>query len=188
MLMQVLPVIDAGFDQLMPDPRNFPKFLPRPFAKLHIHFGEPIDRLGSALDRALSDLRRIEALNPRWWSVEDAEMERLAALNPASHVDTMPLEDAPSIPIPTMSTFPPSDPLPIPPNGWDPPPSGSLAAQSMKANALDFDASMQARSSLVELCRRELAYLGLKSRRERGLPEKDDPGSLVHTLSSEARK
>lgn len=174
----------------MPDPRNFPKFLPRPFAKLHIHFGEPIDRLGSALDQALSDLRKSKALNPLWWSEEAAEIERITEITKqenSTRSNTLPLEDAPSIPIPKMSTFPPIDPITIPPNGWAPPPVDSLAAQSMQANALDHDACMQARSSLVELCRRELAHLGLRSRRERGLSKDGDPGDLVHTLIPRGR-
>lgn len=171
----------------MPDPRNNPKFLPRPFAKLHIHFGEPIDRLNSALDRALSQLRKSKALNSQWWSEEDEEIQRITEISRAELQNgqtptTIHTQDVPPIPIPEMSTFPPIDPLSIPPNGWAPPPPDSLAFKAMEANAMDSEVSMAARSSLVELCRRELAALGLRSRRERGLPDKEDPGSLVHTL------
>jgi monolysocardiolipin acyltransferase len=34
--------LTAGFDQVMPEPRNFPRFLPRPGGSISINFGPPL--------------------------------------------------------------------------------------------------------------------------------------------------
>lgn len=180
---------------MMPDPRNFPRFLPRPFAKLFVHFGEPIDSPQSALDRLLGDLRRRPSLNPRWWQDEEDASSHPNDLTHTSRAE------APTIPIPPMSAFPKPDPLPVPPSGWAPPPPGSLSALSLEATqraqaqgrTADGQDPMTARSGLVELLRRELAWLGVKSRslrREGALgAEKSEGGEelgrLVHRLMPE---
>lgn len=159
---------------MMPDPRGFPSFLPRPFAKLTIHFGEPIDRIGSALDTMLDTLRCKHSLNPRGW---EKEQELVSAKQPSD----VQHEEAPSIPIPLPSTFP-SVPTPDPAvMGWAPPPADSRAAQAQQATLDDESAAMEARSRLVEVLRRELAWLGVRSRRLRGERE-GEVGRLVHSL------
>ena len=48
----IIPMWLTGFDQLMPEPRGFPKFLPRLRKDLSITFGSPVDpsKLSSVLD------------------------------------------------------------------------------------------------------------------------------------------
>lgn len=163
---------------MMPDPRGFPGFLPRPFANLTIHFGEPIDRLGSALDVLLDSLRSRPSLNPLGWQRE----QEAVALGRDSK-QQIAADEAPSIPIPPAATFP-SVSVPAPTTGWAPPPPGSRAAEAKEATMKDECAAMEARSRLVEVLRRELAWLGVRSRRERGEAE-GDVGKLVHTLMPE---
>lgn len=171
----------------MPDPRSFPGFVPRPFANLCIHFGEPIDRLGSALDLLLNDLRSQAWLNPRFWSSENQHIEWLKQQG-AAEEGGMRIEEAPSIPIPSPGTFPrPEKPIAVPSGGWPGPPADSRAAEALRATVAHPEGeakAMEARSQLVEVLRRELAFLGARDRKEMG----EDPGEvgrLVHRLVAE---
>lgn len=170
---RVIPIWIEGFDQIMPDPRNFPKFLPRPFAKLHVHFGEPIDQPGTILDTMLTSLRKRPSLNPLHWAQEDEETQQIHAI--ASSASR---EEAPEISIPKMSSFPAVASHPVPKAGWPDPPMDSLAYKSQLGSQRDEEA-MKDRSRLAEVLRRELAWLGVKSRRDRGEPE-GEVGELVH--------
>lgn len=165
----------------MPDPRGFPKFVPRPFANLTITFGDPIDHTGSSLDLLLSDLRKQSSLNPAWWQDEDKEIERIRSFLPS---DQRPQVDAPAIPVPSPSSFPSLAPHVVPPQGWSEPPEDSPAHRAMVASAQDAQKAMAARSSLAELLRRELAALGVRTRKARG-EEEGAVGRLVHTLMPE---
>lgn len=180
----------AGFDQVMPDPRRFPKFLPRPFANLSINFGEPIDQPGSSLDFLLTELRSKRSLNPLFWEKSQHEQR----LRGHGDLGTSATNQAPVIPIPSPSSFPVLDPpVPRPANGWPAPPPNSRAAGAQEAtfgtlsespSAVDkslAEEAMEARSRLVELLRRELAFLGVRSRRAMGQDD-GDVGDLVHTL------
>lgn len=197
----------AGFDQVMPDPRCFPKFLPRPFAKLSVHFGEPVDRIGSALDIVLNDLRVQPQLNPIYWEGESDHIRQLRN-DDVANTEATPASAgvlaAPAIPVPNSSAFPKLSPISTPVQGWPSPPRGSRAALAQEAtfNPLQSSpasrpvnesagspafvaAAMDARSRLAELLRRELAFLGMRSQRAMGKPE-GQLGRLVHTLMPES--
>lgn len=50
-LPAVVPIWLSGFDRLMPEPRNWPRWMPRLGNSVSIHFGEPIqDQLAPALE------------------------------------------------------------------------------------------------------------------------------------------
>ena len=42
-LPTVLPMWISGFNDIMPEPRGFPRFIPRPGAHLTVSFGKPIE-------------------------------------------------------------------------------------------------------------------------------------------------
>ncbi|CAO1621359.1 unnamed protein product [Parajaminaea phylloscopi] len=219
---RVVPIWIQGFDQMMPDPRRFPKFLPRPFAKLGVHFGEPVDRIGSALDTMLNDLRVQPHLNPLFWEGESDHIRALREEHAASgpldgkpdgktRPDPTDLMAAPAIPVPDPDFFPKLDPIPRPASGWPAPPPGSRAAMAEAATFGPAGSStspcpdggddtagqrpgspafvaraMDARSRLAELLRRELAFLGVRSRRQMGECE-GELGTLVHTLMPDSK-
>ncbi|KLO07405.1 acyltransferase-domain-containing protein [Schizopora paradoxa] len=55
-LPTVIPMWISGFNEIMPEPRNFPRFIPRPGANLTVTFGAPIDhaKITSVLDLSAS--------------------------------------------------------------------------------------------------------------------------------------
>ncbi|WWD15915.1 hypothetical protein CI109_100339 [Kwoniella shandongensis] len=53
---EIIPMWISGFDQVMPEPRNRPRFIPRPGAKLSITVGQP---LTSAIEPLVSSWREM---------------------------------------------------------------------------------------------------------------------------------
>ena len=69
-----------GFDQIMPEPRGFPRFLPRPGARLSITIGQP---LTSKIKPLVDDWRDLAAKEPgsaglggEWTGGEAQRVER----------------------------------------------------------------------------------------------------------------
>lgn len=58
----VIPIYLSGFDQVMPESRASPRFIPRPGADIAVHFGAPLD---SARLLAYRDALRGAPLPPR---------------------------------------------------------------------------------------------------------------------------
>ena len=49
----VVPIWIEGMDEIMPEDRSFPRFLPRPFKSVSVTFGEKVDS-----EKVFGDLRR----------------------------------------------------------------------------------------------------------------------------------
>lgn len=122
-----------GFDEMMPEPRNPPRWLPRPGAHLRINFGDAIEH-----EPELSSLLS-GGIVPSSEAPSTLERFRIA---------------------PPPSSFPPSTPLVAPPGGaYAAPLPGSRSERALKAGADEPDVRAR-RSAVAARLREQLLLLG----------------------------
>ncbi|KDN41614.1 hypothetical protein K437DRAFT_275401 [Tilletiaria anomala UBC 951] len=156
----IIPIWISGFDAIMPEPRGWPRGLPRLGANISVYIGVPIDpaEYQPYLDAYAQEQRRL--IGEGSGSQSEREIE-------------LPLVP----PSPPHDIFPPATPLRPPPDGWPEAPAGSRGALSA---ASDTDRKREIRSALAGFLRMKLAELGIEARRVRG---EEGQGELVHTLT-----
>ncbi len=81
-LPTVIPMWISGFNDIMPEPRNFPRFLPRPGANLTVTFGTPIDhaKITSVLALSASPIDAASSTGDMKLHSGDAELRETFAL------------------------------------------------------------------------------------------------------------
>lgn len=162
----IVPCWISGFDQMMPDPRSFPKWLPRPGAKLSVTFGAPIEH---QIEPLLLRLKQFAAEHDdNASSTKDLQAQLDAALE---GTETL----APSYPTPLPSLF--SPPTPITYRDEDVAPALDSRTCTSLRQGLDRPRARLARSAIASELRAHLVKLGEQS----GIPKQ-----LAHRLMSGA--
>lgn len=161
----IVPCWISGFDQMMPDPRGFPKWLPRPGARLSVTFGRPIQ---DELEPLVTRMRKFATQERRTTSAEDLQKQLQSALRGLDSI-------SPSYPIPSPSFFTPPTPLAFKEHHIKHPPE-SRSFQSL-SEGMDEPRARLARSAIASELRAHLVKLGEES----GMST-----SLAHRLMSGA--
>lgn len=149
---------------MMPEPRGWPRFLPRFGAEVSITFGDPINHI---LDPYIDALKKEEIQEDD--SVRISKIQDSSTVSNSSSLINHPIE--PRLPRrPRVFHQAPTE------KGWPELESDSKGSISF---SLDNLSKQRSRSRIAALLRIELANLGLRIRKELG--EKDGLGELVHS-------
>ncbi|UZJ54190.1 hypothetical protein CBS101457_003510 [Exobasidium rhododendri] len=143
----IVPMWITGLDSMMPEPRSYPRWFPRPGANVTITFGDAINK---AIDPLLDRLSTFVSQDGQKGRTELAEPD-LAGLEQLSS----------RYPSPSVESFPPTTPLMKPPGGvaWPDAMPESRSAIAIH-NHLDSTNARVARSIVAAELRAHLAQLG----------------------------
>jgi monolysocardiolipin acyltransferase len=157
-------IINLGLDAIMPEPRQNPRWFPRPGAEVTITFGEAINE---KMDPMIDRLSRYSSEGDQGQTDDTAETI-------LHGLDTL----SPRYPSPSANLFPPITPLMKPPGGavaWPVPLSESRSAKAIERKG-DTPRARLARSLIAAELRAHLLKLG---------EEQGKSLTLVHRLMDE---
>uniref|UniRef100_V5ENF5 Tafazzin family protein n=2 Tax=Kalmanozyma brasiliensis (strain GHG001) TaxID=1365824 RepID=V5ENF5_KALBG len=152
-LPTVVPIWITGFDRLMPEPRDKPKWLPRFGADVTITFGEPITQ---SLEPVVAAIKASGGVAPDELLPE--------SLRTAAQLDSI-AEGQNDRSIPNQVA-----------TAWNT--STLIRTQGKESLNLAL-----ARSQLAALLRHHLGLVGIEQRRADGYDKPEEDGTLVHTES-----
>ncbi|GAC99438.1 hypothetical protein PHSY_007039 [Pseudozyma hubeiensis SY62] len=155
----VMPIWITGFDKLMPEPRDKPKWLPRWGADVTIDFGEPISDTIGPIIKAIKETGEAapQHLLPHELCQSETDAEPLAGE-----------ENDRSIPTQVATTWSTSNLI--------------RSHADLKGNSASLKLAL-ARSQLAAVLRHHLGLVGVDQRRADGFPHPEQDGELVHTQS-----
>jgi len=158
---------------MMPEPRGWPRFLPRFGAEVSITFGDPINHV---LDPYIDALKKEEDDGGRR-TPETSSSDSTTTFSTATRNAPPSLSNS-SLIHPTEPRLPrrPRVFHDAPGSGW---PQLDSSSRGALALSQDNPSKQRTRSRIVSMLRIELANLGLKVRFENG--DKDGLGELVHS-------
>ncbi|KAK0548092.1 Lyso-phosphatidylcholine acyltransferase [Tilletia horrida] len=207
-----IPIWITGFDQVMPEPRSAPRWLPRLGASVTVTFGRPVSQ--AAMQRVFTaDSRCIGAVPSKaeddastslteqdrrhreghYW--ESAWQPNVETLGPPEdwetrsgyeslHSQSQSSSSATYAPPPPQNShYPPLATHKPPPQGWPTNPPHSRAARALQLESTHPERA-SVRSAFAALLRAEMARLGMCVRREMG--DGDGEGRLAHTIMQQS--
>ncbi|PWN39376.1 hypothetical protein IE81DRAFT_294973, partial [Ceraceosorus guamensis] len=183
----VIPIWIEGLDAMMPEPRNHPRWMPRPGANIKITFGDPVEStLGPLLPSKASASRTPSSPISSDQAASTVSMSDSRSISRASgssvsdDISSFSSSIDTDYPAPTSDKYPPPTPLaPPPPGGYALPQAGSRSHNSLASGADQPEARLL-RSRLAAALRARLLQLGEKSAGK-------ELRGLVHTLMKEER-
>ncbi|SPO20373.1 related to TAZ1 - Lyso-phosphatidylcholine acyltransferase [Ustilago trichophora] len=158
----VVPIWLTGFDQMMPEPRSKPKWLPRFGHDVTINFGEPIS---DSLEPVIQAIRETGDIAPQHLLPEVLRFDQSALEGKVEALDT----GDRSVPSQVATE-------------WN---TATLVQTVTKAAERGGESCRLAlaRSQLAALLRHHLGLVGVEQRRADGSSNPEEDGKLVHTES-----
>lgn len=171
----ILPIWITGLDEMMPEPRGNPKWMPRPGANVTITFGHPINESIEPITKRAKDfaLSTEKSEDEKDNSHSSSPQSALCLTKKMEGIQTL----AQTYPIPKKTLFSPTTPLQPPPGGvsWPLPLQDSISYQAIN-EGFDSDRARIARSFVCAELRAHLVRLG----EETGISR-----DLIHRLMPE---
>ena len=159
----VVPIWITGFDRMMPEPRNKPKWLPRFGQNVTIHFGQPITH---SLEPVVNAIKETRDIAPQHMLPEALRFDQ-HLLAGVKHDGV--LADDRSIPVQVATE-------------WNTATLVRTVTQAAERGGESARLAL-ARSQLASLLRHHLGLLGIEQRRADGFQRPEQDAELVHRQS-----